>query len=59
MKLDDYESIGTHWIVWQVNNNNVMCFDGFGVEHIPKEIKKFIGNKMLQQIFVKYKHMIK
>ena len=21
------------------------CFDSFGVEHIPKEIKKFINNK--------------
>ena len=26
-------------------NNNVTYFDSFGVEHIPKEIKKFIGNK--------------
>ena len=24
------------------SNNNVTCFDSFGVEHIPKEIKKFI-----------------
>ena len=23
-------------------NNNVTYFDSFGVEHIPKEIKKFI-----------------
>ena len=28
-----------------VNDNNVSYFDSFGVEHIPKEIKKFIGNK--------------
>ena len=28
-----------------VNNDNVTYFDIFGVEHIPKEIKKFIGNK--------------
>ena len=26
-------------------NNNVTYFDGFGVELVPKEIKKFIGNK--------------
>ena len=26
-------------------NNNVTYFDSFRVEHIPKEIKKFIGNK--------------
>ena len=28
-----------------INNNNVTYFDSFGVEHIPKEIKIFIGNK--------------
>ena len=45
VNLDEYESIGTHWIALHVNNNNVTYFDSFGVEHIPKEIKKFIGNK--------------
>ena len=29
-------------------NNNVTYFHTFGVEHIPKEIKKFIGNKNIQ-----------
>ena len=28
-----------------MSGNNVIRFDSFGVEHIPKEIKKFIGNK--------------
>ena len=28
-----------------VKNNKVIYFDSFGVEHIPKEIKKFIGKK--------------
>ena len=28
-----------------VNDNNVTYFGSFGVEHIPKETKKFIGNK--------------
>ena len=27
---------------------NVTYFNSFGVEHIPKEIKKFIGNKNIQ-----------
>ena len=27
------------------NNKTAACFDSFGVEHIPKEIEKFIGNK--------------
>ena len=40
-----YKSLGTHWIALHVNDNNVTCFDSFGVEHILKEIKKYIGNK--------------
>ena len=28
-----------------VKTNEVIYFDSFGVKHIPKEIKKFIGNK--------------
>ena len=28
-----------------MQNNNVTCFDSFGVEHIPKEIKAVINNK--------------
>ena len=26
-------------------NNQVIYFDSFGVEHVPKEVKYFIGNK--------------
>ena len=29
-------------------NNNVIYFDSFGVEYIPKEIRKLIGNKNIQ-----------
>ena len=43
--LDEYSDIGTHWIVLYVNTEAVTYFDCFGVEHIPKEIKKFINNK--------------
>ena len=28
-----------------MNANNIVHFDCFGGKHIPKEIKKFIGNK--------------
>ena len=43
--LDGYESIGTHWIALYVNDNNVTYINSFGVEHIPKDIRKFIKNK--------------
>ena len=45
INLDEYSDIGTHWVALYVNNKTVTYFDSFGVEHIPKEIKKFIGNK--------------
>ena len=40
-----YQSIGTHWIALYLNAKNVTYFDSFGVEHIPKDIRKFLGNK--------------
>ena len=45
INLFDYESIGTHWIALYVNPKNVTYSDRFGVENIPKEIRKFIRNK--------------
>ena len=46
INLDAYSDIGTHWVaLWVNNNNNVIYFDSFGVEHIPTEIRKFINNK--------------
>ena len=35
---------GTHWISLFVKTIKVIYFDSFGIEHIPKEINKFIGN---------------
>ena len=47
-KRKDFKSIVTHWILFYVNNNNLIHFNSFGVEHIPKEIKKFIGNRNIR-----------
>ena len=41
---DEFKSIGTNWIAFYVNGNNIIYFYSIGVEHIPKEIKKIIGN---------------
>ena len=45
INLDKFKSIGTHWIALYVNTENVTYIDSFGVEYVPKEIRKFIGNK--------------
>ena len=45
--LDEYKNTGTHWVSLFVKTNEVIYFDSFGVEHIPKEINKFIRSKEL------------
>ena len=37
--------MGTYWKVLYANDNNIIYIDSFGVEHIPKEIEKYTGNK--------------
>ena len=39
---------GTHWVALFCKKNEIIYFDSFGVEHIPEEIKKFIGNKNIK-----------
>ena len=51
INFDEYSDIRTHWIPLYVLNHDVTYFHSFGVEHIPKKIKAFIGNK--------YKHVIR
>ena len=45
MNIDKYKSTGTPWIALYVHGSNVIYFDSFGDEHIPKQMKKFIGKK--------------
>ena len=52
INLDEYSDIGARWIALYVNAKTVTYVDGFGVEHISKEIKKFINNKnIIPKIF--------
>ena len=50
INLDEYADVGTHWIALFCNRNKIVYFDSFGVEHIPEEIKKLIGNKNIKAI---------
>ena len=52
INLHEYTDVGTHWIALFCNKNEVVYFGSFGVEHVPKEIKKFINNKnIIAKIF--------
>ena len=48
INLDEYENTGSHWMALFVKTNGAIYFDSFGIEHIPKEINKFIGNKEIK-----------
>ena len=48
INLDEYYDIGTHWVAGYVYNNDVTYFDSFGIEHILKETKAFIGSKNIK-----------
>ena len=48
INLDEYANVGTHWIALFCKKNEIVYFDSFGVEHIPEEIKEFIGNKNIK-----------
>ena len=58
INLDKYGNIGRHWIALFVKPKYTVYFDSFGIEHIPKEIKKLIGNKEIKANILGYKHMI-
>ena len=44
INLDEYENTGMHWVSLFVKPKYTIYFASFGVEHIPKEINKFIHN---------------
>ena len=52
IKLDEYADVGTHWIALFCSRSEIVYFDSFGIEHVPEEIKEFVGNKkMIANIF--------
>ena len=57
INLDEYEDVGTHWIALYVRNNEVIYFGSVVLEHVPKEIKIFIGHKTIKT-YSEYRHTI-
>ena len=48
INLDEYKDVGTHWINLFCKKNEIVYFESFGIEYIPKEIKEFIGNRNIK-----------
>ena len=48
INLDEYDDVGIHWIVLFCKRSEIVYFVSFAVEHFPKEIKEFIGNKTIK-----------
>ena len=48
INLDEYANVGTYWIALFCSCSEIAYFDSFGVEHVPNEIKKFVGNKNIK-----------
>ena len=47
--LDEHKDTGTHWIaLFYKKKVKFFYFDSFGVEHIPEEMKRFIGNRNIK-----------
>ena len=48
INLDEDTDVRTRWIALFGKKSQIVYFDSFGVEHVPEEIKKFIGNKSIK-----------
>ena len=45
INLDEYTEVGTHGIDLFCDRNEIVYCNSFGVEHVPEEIKEFVGKK--------------
>ena len=50
INLDEYESVGTHWITLFVNANNIVYFDRFRVELFQNKFK-FVENNNITNFY--------
>ena len=59
INLDEYKSIGTHWIALYVNVQNVTYLVALELNIFQKKLENSLEIKMLRQIFIEYKHTIR
>ena len=45
INLDEYADVGTHRSALFISRIKIVYFNSFGIEHVPEEIKEFVGNK--------------
>ena len=45
-----------NWVALYVNANNIVSFNSFEAKHVPKKIKKFIGNKNIMTNIYRIQH---
>ena len=45
ISIDEYISVGTHWIAFYVNGNKTIYFVSFRDEHVSKEVKSKLSIK--------------
>ena len=48
VNLDEFADVGTHWMALNLFDNDPIYFESCGADHLPKEIRHFIGNKNMQ-----------
>ena len=48
INFNEQSDIGNHWVDQYAINNKVIYFESFGVEHIPKKIRKLIDNNSIR-----------
>ena len=58
INLDEYADVGTHWIALFCRKKWTYFFDSFRVEHVPTEIKTFIGHNNIKANIFRFKSNI-
>ena len=49
MNVINLDDVGTYWIALFCRKTEIVYFDSFVVEHVPEEIREFVGNKNIKE----------